>query len=185
MRKLIYVALLVLPVFVFGAIDTDGDASEPADFEFIIPEIVGVVISDASITWDFSSMAGFPPASFPVYYEPTTPAARPYQTIDYLVWGFGGTSWELTIEGDGDPLDGGNPCGILLGDIEYAEDDGSGTLTSGWAPLSTSATAVQSGSASTGGWATMYQDYQVNIDGDETITATGATCTVTYTIQTL
>ena len=180
MRKLINIALLVLPVLVFGAVGTSPQ-SEPADFNFIIPQIVGVEISDASITWDFSSMAGFPPASFPAQYEPTSPAARPYQTIDYLVWGFGGTSWELTIAGDADPAPA---CGIAIGDIEYAEDDGSGSLVGGWTGLSTTATAVQSGAASTGGWTTMYQDYQVNIDGDETNTG-GSSCTVTYTIQTL
>ena len=181
MRKVLYIALLVLPVFVFADIDTDGDASEPADFEFIIPEIVGVQISDASIIWNFGTMAGFPPASFPAYYEPTTPAARPYQTIDYLVWGFGGVSWELTIEGDADPAPA---CGILIGDIEYAEDDGGGALVGGWTALTTSAVAVESGAASTGGWATLYQDYQVNIDGDEVNTGSSS-CTVTYTIQTL
>jgi hypothetical protein len=181
MRKVLYITLLVLPVFVFGDVDFDGDASEPADFNFVIPEIVGVQINEANIEWDFSSMAGFPPAAFSAYYEPTTPAARPYQTIDYLVWGFGSTSWELTVEGSGDPAPA---CGIPLGDIEYAEDDGGGALVGGWTSLTTSAVAVQSGAASTGGWATMYQDYQVNIDGDETNTA-GSSCTVTYTIQTL
>jgi len=180
MRKLLYITLLVLPIFVFGAVGVSPQ-SEPADFNFVIPEIVGVQINEANIEWDFSSMAGFPPAAFPQDYEPTTPAARPYQTIDYLVWGFGSTSWELTIEGNGDP---GPACGILLGDIEYAEDDGAGALTSGWTALTTSAAAVQSGSASTGGWATMHQDYQVNINGDETNTS-GSSCTVTYTIQTL
>jgi hypothetical protein len=183
MRKLIYVALLVLPVLVFGEIGIGVPASEEAEFQFVIPEVVGVEISDASIIWDFSSgsMAGFPPVSFPAQYEPTSPAARPYQTIDYLVWGFGGASWELTIAGDGDPIPA---CGIALGDIEYAEDDGSGSLVGGWTALSTTATAVQSGSANTGGWVTMYQDYQVSIDGDETNTGTSS-CDVTYTIQTL
>jgi hypothetical protein len=181
MRKLLYVSLLVLPVFVFGAIGIGIPASEPADFNFVIPEIVGILISDVSIEWDFSSMVGFPPAAFPAYYEPTTPAARPYQTIDYLVWGFGGVSWELTIEGGGDPAPA---CGILLGDIEYAEDDGGGALVGGWTALTTSAVAVESGAANTGGWVTTYQDYQVNIDGDETNTS-GSNCTVTYTIQTL
>jgi hypothetical protein len=184
MRKLLYITLLVLPIFVFGAVGVSPQ-SEPADFNFVIPEIVGVQINEANIEWDFSSMAGFPPAAFPVYYEPTSPAARPYQTIDYLVWGFGSTSWELTIEGNGPPgTTSGSACGIDLSDIEYAEDDGGGTLTGLWIPLSTTATAVQTGSASTGGWATMYQDYQVNIDGDETNTS-GSSCTVTYTIQTL
>ncbi len=176
MRKLLYTALLVLPVFVFGASDF-----EEAEFNFIIPEIVAIDISDASITWDFSSMAGFPPASFPAYYEPTTPIARPHQTIDYLVWGFGSTSWELTVKGD----DPSPACGILIGDIEYAEDDGLGTLTSGWTVFTTSAVAVKSGSANTtDGWTTMYQDYQVNIDGDEILTGSSSS-TVTYTIQTL
>jgi hypothetical protein len=181
MRKLINIALIILPLFVFGEIDTDGDASEPADFNFIIPEIVGVEIDAINIEWDFGTMAGFPPVSFPAQYEPTTPAARPYQTIDYLVWGFGGASWDLTVEGSGDPAP---PCGIALGDIEYAEDDGSGSLVGGWTALTNSAVSIESGSASTGGWMTTYQDYQVNIDGDE-INTGGSSCTVTYTIQTL
>ncbi|MEJ2355161.1 MAG: hypothetical protein P8Y62_04570 [candidate division WOR-3 bacterium] len=181
MRKLIYVAILVLPLFVFGEIGIGVPASEEAEFQFVIPEVVGVEISDANIEWDFSSMAGFPPAAFPAQYEPTTPAARPYQTIDYFVWGFGGASWELTIAGNGDPSPA---CGIALGDIEYAEDDGAGALVGGWTALTTSAAVIESGSANTGGWATTYQDYQVNIDGNETNTG-GSNCTVTYTIQTL
>jgi hypothetical protein len=181
MRKLIYIALLILPVFVFGQSVGLSPQSEQADFEFIIPEIVGVQIGTDPVQWDFSSMAGFPPVAFPAYYEPTTPAARPHQTIDYLVWGFGSASWELTVEGSGDPAPA---CGILIGDIEYAEDDGEGSLVGGWAAFTTSAAAVQTGSANTGGWATMWQDYQVNIDGDETLTGISS-CTVTYTIQTL
>jgi hypothetical protein len=184
MRKLLYITLLVLPVFVFGEVDTDGDASEAAEFHFVIPEIVGIEISTAPVEWDFSAMAGFPPDPFslPEYYEPTTPAARPHQTIDYLVWGFGNSSsWQVTVAGDADPAPA---CGILLGDIEYAEDDGAGNLTSGWTAFTTTDAAIQTGSANTGGWATMYQDYQVNITGDETYT-TDSYCTITYTIQTL
>jgi len=180
MKNLICVLLLVLPVLVFGAIGVSPQ-SENAIFQFVIPEIVGVNINNANITWDFSTMAGFPPTAFPVYYEPTTPAARPYQTIDYLVWGFGKASWELTVEGNTDPAPA---CGILLSDIEYAEDDGAGALLGGWTAFTTSAAAVQTGAASTGGWSTMYQDYQVNIDGDEILSG-GSSCTITYTIQTL
>lgn len=181
MRKF-YISLLVLPLLAFGAVGVSPQ-SEPADFEFIIPEIVGVQISTDPVQWDFGSMAGFPPAAFSAYYEPTTPAARPHQTIDYLVWGFGNgsTSYELTVEGNGDPAPA---CGILLGDIEYAEDDGTGTLTSGWTAFTTSAVAVETGATSTGGWLTTYQDYQVNITGDEVFTA-NSSCTITYTIQTL
>ena len=181
MRKLLYITLLVLPVFVFADVGISPQ-DEEAEFHFVIPEIVGIEISTDPVEWDFGSMAGFPPAAFPQTYEPTTPLARPHQTIDYLVWGFGNSaSWEITVEGDDNPLPA---CGILLGDIEYAEDDGAGSLTSGWAAFTTSPVAVQSGAASTGGWATMYQDYRVNITGDETYT-NDSYCTITYTIQTL
>jgi len=179
MRKLLYVMLLIAPVLVFGVGET---ASEDATFQFIIPEIVGVNITNANITWDFSNIGptvnpnnpAFPPASFAtaVAYEPSSPAARPYQTIDYLVWGFGSTSWELTVKGDADP---GN--GIALGDIEYA--DSPPVL---WTPFSTVAAQIQTGSANTDGWLTMYQDYHVLIDGDETA---GSSCVITYTITTL
>jgi len=178
MRKL-YLVFLVLPLLAFGVVGASPQ-SEQADFNFIIPEIVGVQIGTDPVEWDFSAMAGFPPAAFPAYYEPTTPAARPYQTIDYLVLGFGSTSWELTVEGNGDPAPA---CGILIGDIEYAEDDGLGAIGA-WTAFTTSAVAVQSGAANTGGWVTMYQDYQVNITGDEILTG-GSSCTITYTIQTL
>lgn len=181
MRKFFYMAFLVLPFVAFGAIGVSPQ-SEDAEFHFVIPEIVGIQISTDPVEWDFSIMAAFPPDPFPAYYEPTTPAARPHQTIDYLVWGFGNSaSWEITVEGDGDPAPA---CGILIGDIEYAEDDGAGALVGGWTAFTTSAVAIQTGSASTGGWATMYQDYQVNITGDETYTA-DSYCTITYTIQTL
>jgi hypothetical protein len=177
MRKLLYIALLVLPVFVFGEIDTDGDASEDAEFRFVVPEIVAVQVPEATITWDFGTMAGFPPASFPQYYAPTSPAAAPQQTISYLVWGLGNgtTDWALTVAGGGDP---GN--GILLGDIEHSPDGSS------WDDFNLPAAAdtLDSGNTSTGGWQTLDQYYQVNITGDETYTG-GSSCTITYTIQTL
>ncbi len=185
MRKLLYITLLVLPVFVFGAVGV-SPRSEPAVFNFMIPEIVGVQISDASITWDFSSMAGFPPAAFPQPYEPTTPAARPHQAISYLVWGLGDgtTNWELTVDGNADPAPA---CGITLAEIEYAEDDGTGTLIGPWTSFVVApGPAIDNGATSTGGWVTMYHDYQVNIDGDEIYPAGGtSSCTITYTIQTL
>lgn len=181
MRKLLYIALLVVPVFMFGGTGLSPQ-SEPAEFHFVIPEIVGIEITTAPVEWDFGSMAGFPPAAFPQVYEPTTPAARPHQTIDYLVWGFGNSaSWEITVAGDGDPAPA---CGITLADIEYAEDDGGGALVGGWTAFSTTATAIHTGTTSTTGWETMYQDYQVNIDGDEEYTADSYS-TITYTIQTL
>jgi hypothetical protein len=182
MRKLICVLFVVLPVLVFG-VTGPSPQSVAAQFQFVIPQIVGVQIGTTPVIWDFGSMAGFPPAAFPAYYEPTTPAVRPHQTIDYLVWGFGApsTSWQLRVSGNGDPAPA---CGILLGDIEYAEDNGAGGLITGWNPFTTSAVAVKSGAGSTGGWLRMYQDYQVNIDGDEILSG-GSSCTITYTIQTL
>ncbi len=182
MRKLLYVMLLVIPVLIFASVGI-GSAAEPAIFNFIIPQVVGVEIGTDPVQWDFGNMPGFPPDpfSFPAYYEPTTPPNRPHQTIDYLVWGFGGADWELMVEGNGDPAPA---CGIPLGDIEYLEDDGVGGELTAWVPFTTSGVAVKSGNANTGGWAKMYQDYQVNITGDEILTG-GSTCTITYTIQSL
>lgn len=182
MRKLLYVMLLVVPVLVFADVGI-GSASEPADFEFILPSIVAVQISNANITWDFNDVTvnlnnpTFPPAAFPEYYEPTSPNARPYQTIDYLVMFAGATvDWELTVVGDGDPAPA---CGIAIDEIEYAADP-----PVAWTAFSTTAAAVASGSGVTGGWQSLDQNYRVEINGDEANTAS-STCTITYSIQTL
>jgi hypothetical protein len=183
MRKLIYVSLLVLPVFVFGqswGVDSTGTV---ADFEFILPSIVAINVSNSTIQWNFSDPTlnannpAFPPAAFPEYYEPTSPNARPYQTIDYLVLFAGVTvDWELRVVGDGDPAPA---CGIALDEIEYAANP-----PVAWTPFSTTAAAVASGSGVTGGWQSLDQNYRVEINGDETNTAY-STCQITYTIQTL
>lgn len=178
---IIYITLLVLPVFVFGAVGASPQ-SEPADFEFILPSIVAVLISDANITWDFNGIdvnlnnPVFPPAAFPEYYEPSSPNVRPYQTVDYMVMFIGAvTNWQLTIEGDGDPAPA---CGITLGEIEYADDP-----PGAWTPLAVAPAVVASGVGTTAGWQSLDHNYRVEIDGDETNTAS-STCIVTYTIQT-
>ncbi len=182
MRNLIYITLLVLPVLVFGAVGVSPQ-NEPADFEFILPSIVAVLLSDASITWDFGSIdvnlnnPAFPPAAFPAYYEPSSPNVRPYQTVDYLVMFIGGaTNWQLTIEGDGNPAPA---CGIDLDEIEYAANP-----PGAWTSLAIAPAVVASGAGTTSGWQSLDHNYRVEIDGDETITAS-STCTITYTIQTL
>ena len=182
MRKLLYVVLLVVPFLVFGDVGI-GSASEDAEFEFILPSIVAVEISSANITWDFNDVTVnlnnpvFPPAAFPEYYEPTSPNTRPYQTIDYLVMFAGATvDWELTVVGDGDPAPA---CGIAIDEIEYAANP-----PVAWTAFSTTAAAVARGSGTTSGWQSLDQNYRVEIDGDETNTAS-STCTITYSIQTL
>ncbi len=181
MRK-IYLSLLVLPLFVFGAVGASPQ-SESADFEFILPSIVAVLLSDASITWDFGSIdlnlnnPAFPPAAFPEYYEPSSPNVRPYQTIDYMVMFIGAaTDWQLTVEGDGDPAPA---CGITLGEIEYADNP-----PVAWTPFAVAPAVIASGTGTTSGWQSMDHNYRVEIDGDESNTAS-STCVITYTIQTL
>jgi hypothetical protein len=182
MSKLICVLLLVLPVLVFAGVGI-GSAQEPADFEFILPSIVAVLLSDASITWDFTDITvngnnpAFPPAGFPEYYEPSSPNVRPYQTIDYLVM-FAGASvnWSLTVAGGSDPAPA---CGIDLDEIQYADNP-----PAGWTAFSTTAAVLQSGSGSTSGWDQMEHNYRVEIDGDESNTASSS-CTITYTITAL
>lgn len=183
MRKLVYLMLAVVPLLVFADVGI-GSAQEPADFEFILPSIVAVLISDASITWDFTDVSvnannpAFPPASFPEYYEPTTPNARPYQTVDYLVMFAGGaTNWQLTVEGDGDPAPA---CGITLGEIAYADDP-----PVAWTPFAVAPAVIDNGSGPTNGWLSLDHNYRVEIDGDESNPGTDPTCTITYTIQTL
>jgi hypothetical protein len=181
MRKF-YISLLVLPLLAFGAVGVSPQ-SESADFEFILPSIVAVLLSDASITWNFNSIdanlnnPAFPPAGFPAYYEPSSPNVRPYQTVDYMVMFVGGaTNWQLTVEGDGDPSPG---CGITLGEIEYADNP-----PAGWTPFAIAPAVIASGTGTTSGWRSLDHNYRVEIDGDETITAS-STCVITYTIQTL
>ena len=181
MRKL-FLPLLVLPLFVFGAAGPSPQ-SEAADFEFILPSIVAVVLSDAAITWDFGNIAVnlnnpvFPPAAFPAYYEPSSPNVRPYQTVDYMVMFIGGaTNWQLTVVGSGDPVPA---CGIALGEIAYADNP-----PGAWTAFALVPAVIASGSGTTAGWQQLEHNYRVEIDGDETGTAS-STCTITYTIQTI
>jgi len=188
MRKLIYVMLLVVPVLVFAGVGI-GSADDAADFDFILPSVVAVFLSDAAITWDFNDIGPtvnsnnpeFPPADvsdFPLYYEPSSPSARPYQTVDYLVmFAAADVDWSLTVVGDGDP----NPaCGITIDEIEYAANP-----PVAWTAFSTTAAVVASGTGVTGGWVSLEQNYRVEIDGDEVNGGANSTCTITYSIQTL
>ncbi len=145
---------------------------------------VRIEITSASVTWDFNSMAGFPPASFPESFAPTAPPALPHQTIKYRVAGGGGfTFWMLFVEGNGDPFP---DCGIALADIEYVEADEAGNETGSWTSFTTFPALIRLGSGNTKGWQELYQNYQVSIDGDETYPTGGtSSCTVTYTIWSL
>ena len=182
MRNFLYISLLVLPVFAFGAVGASPQ-SESADFEFILPSIVAVLLSDANITWDFGNIGVnannpvFPPPVFPEYYEPSSPNVRPYQTVDYMVMFIGGaTNWQLTIQGSGDPAPA---CGITIDEIEYADNP-----PGAWTPFAVAPAVVASGAGTTNGWLSLDHNYRVEIDGDETNTAS-STCVITYTIQTL
>ncbi|MEO0294039.1 MAG: hypothetical protein ABIN61_07465, partial [candidate division WOR-3 bacterium] len=69
--------------------------------------------------------------------------------------------------------------GIELSEIEYADNP-----PVNWVSFSTSPSVIESGSGSTLGWQHLEQNYRVEIDGDETNTASSS-CVITYTIQTL
>lgn len=181
MRRVLMV-VLILPLLVFANWSINGPASDTTQFEFQIPTVVAINVANTNITWNFANIdnnannPAFPPPSFPEYYEPSTPNTRHYQQIDYLVWGFGATSWNISIEADGSI----NPsCGINVSDIEFTEDAASPS----WTALSTTAQDFESGNANTGGWQNVTQDYRVQITGDETQTAS-STVDVIYTIQT-
>jgi len=173
MRKLLYVMFLVLPVFVFGA--GPSPQSESADFDFILPTIVAVFLSSADITWNFGTMAGFPPVppdAFPQYYEPNVPVASPDQTITYMVLFAGGAAWQLTVAG---LLGGPTPaCGIDLDEIEYEDPD------IGWTPFTVAQAPLDNGTGSI--IRQRNHNYRVEIDGDEDYTGTSS-CVITYTIQ--
>jgi len=188
MRKLLYVMLLVVPVLVFADVGI-GSAAEDAEFEFILPSVVAVELDNPNITWDFNAIGPavnpnnpeFPPADvsdFPLYYEPSSPSARPYQTVDYLVmFAAADVDWRLSVIGDGNP----NPaCGITIDEIEYAANP-----PAAWTAFGTVAAEIASGTGVTGGWASLEQNYRVEIDGDEVNGGANSTCTITYTIQTL
>jgi hypothetical protein len=184
MKKLIFLAL-VLPVIVFAQVRATGPSPQSADatLTFIIPTGVGIYVNN-NAEWDFSNITLnpsnpiYPPAAYPEQYYPTTPAASPYQQLEYMVSGSPSASpvnWVLTVSGDGDP-----GSGILLSDIEHSPAG-----MSSWDAFNTSAApdTIASGSGNTGGWQSLDQDYRVNIDGDEEQTA-GVSCVLTYTIQT-
>jgi len=179
MRRFIYLILLIpFVVFAIGTSKGDSPQSQTATLTLKISNSVGITVNNDA-EWDFTTVPNFPPDVFPQYYYPTTPASSPYQQLEYMVYGAAvGVLWEVIVSGDGDP----NPaCGILLGDIEFSVAG-----AESWTPFHTSATPDQiaNGSGKTAGWVTLYQDYQVNITGDE-VSTVGSTVTITYTIQTL
>jgi len=139
-----------------------------------------IEITSSSVTWDFNSMAGFPPSVFPASFAPTAPSALPHQTISYRVAGGGRlTFWMLLVEGNGDPFP---DCGIALADIEYVKTDDAGNAIGSWRSFTTFPIPIRTGSGNTKGWQELYQNYRVSIDGDETYTP-GSSCTITYTIS--
>ena len=185
MKKIFYLFLL-LPIITQGVSST-GVGVDKTTANLVVPmgiiDIVWINVQRNTITWDFNEIdrnannPPFPPPSFPEYYEPSRPNRRYYQRIRYRVRGilWPADNWALSIAGAGDPAP---PCGILLTDIEYG--DGAAGV---WTPLSTVPAVLASGTGDTGGWRTMFQDYRVMIDGDETNTA-GSSTTIIYTIQT-
>lgn len=185
MKRLFYLFLLIpFTTYAVSATSVDVDKTNaliPVTMGII--DIVWITVQRNTITWDFneidrnSNNPPFPPTSFPQYYEPSRPNTRYYQRIRYRVRGIGwpADNWALSVVGAGDPAP---PCGILLSDIEYG-DGAAGT----WAPFSTTPAVLASGTGDTSGWQQLYQDYRVQLTGDETNTA-GSTTTITYIIQT-
>jgi hypothetical protein len=184
MKKIILV-LLVLPVMLFAQSSAEGPSPQfvTADLTFIIPAAVGISVNN-NAEWNFSNITSnpsnpvYPPAAYPEVYYPTSPAASPYQQLEYMVSGSAAGSpvnWALTVSGGGDP-----GSGILLSDIEHSP---AGMAT--WDDFNTAAApdTLVSGSGNTGGWLSLDQDYRVTLDGDEEQTA-GVSCVLTYTIQT-
>jgi hypothetical protein len=185
MRR-IFCLFLLIP-FIMFAVSTTGVGVEKT--KVLIPVTMGIIdivwinVQRNTITWDFNEIErnennpSFPPTSFPEYYEPSRPNRRNYQRIRYRVRGilWPADNWALSIVGAGDPAP---PCGILLPDIEYG--DGAAGV---WSPLSTVPAVLASGTGDTGGWQTMFQDYRVLVNGDETNTS-GSTTTIIYIIQT-
>jgi len=184
MRKLILLTS-ILPVMLFaqGRITGPSPQSMIATLTFIIPTSVGIYVNNDA-EWDFSNITLnssnpiYPPALYPEQYYPTTPAASPYQQLEYMVAGSQSGSpvnWVLTVYGSADP-----GSGVLLSDIEHSPA-GMGS----WDVFNTSAApdTLANGSGNTGGWQSLNQDYRVNLDGDEEQTA-GVSCVLTYTIQT-
>jgi hypothetical protein len=184
--KKISCLFFLIPIITSGVSST-GVGVDKTTASVAIPmgiiDIVWINVQRNTITWDFNEIdrnannPPFPPISFPEYYEPSRPNTRYYQRIRYRVRGiwWPAGSWEVTISGAGNP----NPaCGILLSDIEYG--DGAAGV---WSPLSTEPQVLASGSGDIG-WQSLYQDYRVKMDGDETYTS-GSTTTITYMIQIL
>ncbi len=184
MRKSILLAL-IFPLMFFAQGRETGPSPRSMDvtLTFIIPTAVGIYVNNDA-EWDFGNITlnpanpVYPPALYPEQYYPTTPAASPYQQLEYMVAGSptgSPVNWVLTVYGSADP-----GSGVLLSDIEHSPAG-----MASWDAFNTSAApdTLANGSGNTGGWQSLNQDYRVTLDGDEEQTA-GVSCILTYTIQT-
>lgn len=135
------------------------------------PEWVGVWCTN-DVTFDFSTMAGFPPATTPQYFYPTGPVASPYERVRILA--ITRSNWELSVSGGGD-FDDGTGVTIPLSRLEWSRS-GIGS----WSDMSTSNSSVLTGSGPT--FQRVDIDYRYEYVGDE---ADGSfTTTITYQMAT-
>ncbi|RKZ20228.1 hypothetical protein DRQ18_06875 [bacterium] len=163
MRKCIFLfALVVLPLNLFGLgrqIGAPPDTLvDSVQVQVIIPERIGLYLeTDASgdiVVFDLDA-AGYPPASFPAYYDPTDPATSP--TVDIEVFSNSLTkTWYL--DACGDDFDA---TYIPITQLEWSPA-GAGTyedFSNGW-------TNHASGSK-TAGWEAHDEDYRFEAQEDD------------------
>ena len=148
MRKSILLTL-IFPVLVFaqGRVAGPSPQSMNVTLTFIIPTAVGIYVNN-NAEWNFNNITFnpsnpiYPPTTYPEQYYPTTPAASPYQQLEYMVAGSptgSPVNWVLTVSGDGDP-----GSGILLSDIAHSPA-GMGSWFPGFRPSRTRSTSGRIG----------------------------------------
>lgn len=165
-----YITFLIVTLVVVSPLVAQVGPSPQTDQHLVtlaMPEWVGVWCS-GDVEFDFATMAGFPPAATPTYYDPTTPAASPYESVRCLA--ITRNNWELSVSGTGD-FDDGAGNNIPLGRLEWSE---SGLAS--WTNMTTANASVVTGSGP--GMTLVDVDYRYRYQGDE---GNGTyTTTVTY-----
>lgn len=165
-----YTVFLILTFVVVSPLFAQVGPSPQTDQHLVtlaLPEWVGVWCS-GDVEFDFATMAGFPPAATPAYYDPTNPAASPYERIRCLA--LTRNNWELSVSASGDFDDSAGNI-IPLDRLEWTES-GLGA----WTNMSTANARVATGSGPGMQWVDV--DYRYRYEGDE---GNGIyTTTVTY-----
>jgi len=177
------IALLItaaMPAFALGRVSGNSGLTNTLDVTVILAARVGIYLGN-DITFDLSDASvTYPPAAFPGYYAPTSPAASPALPLEVFS-NSGSATWDLTVEASGDFAAATPITQLYYADAGTAMPADGGAAT-GWTSMTQAPVSVETGGKTTG-WSAINQDYIFSTDtDDEPFTST---VTITYTITTI